>query len=124
MPCQTISGALTHWVCFSLSLVTNITKRGWEFVNFVSFLTFSFLIGLNLDGTTNFAHGYPSFSVSIGVLYHGKPAAATVVIVNPLINRSLLHTFWSKHQKRGETREIALFINFNSEAFLCTLPIF
>ncbi|KAJ1278065.1 hypothetical protein BS78_04G051600 [Paspalum vaginatum] len=32
-----------------------------------------------LDGTTNFAHGYPSFSVSIGVLYRGKPAASTVV---------------------------------------------
>ncbi|KAM0880646.1 hypothetical protein ACQ4PT_033436 [Festuca glaucescens] len=32
-----------------------------------------------LDGTTNFAHGYPSFSVSIGVLFRGKPAAATVV---------------------------------------------
>ncbi|KAJ3679308.1 hypothetical protein LUZ60_017319 [Juncus effusus] len=32
-----------------------------------------------LDGTTNFAHGYPSFAVSIGVLYRGKPAAATVV---------------------------------------------
>ncbi|GJN19091.1 hypothetical protein PR202_gb06329 [Eleusine coracana subsp. coracana] len=31
-----------------------------------------------LDGTTNFAHGYPSFSVSIGVLFRGKPAAATV----------------------------------------------
>lgn len=32
-----------------------------------------------LDGTTNFAHGYPSFAVSIGVLYRGKPAAASVV---------------------------------------------
>ncbi|KAK6150213.1 hypothetical protein DH2020_017738 [Rehmannia glutinosa] len=32
-----------------------------------------------LDGTTNFAHCYPSFAVSIGVLYKGKPAAATVV---------------------------------------------
>ncbi|KAL6629912.1 hypothetical protein ACP70R_029677 [Stipagrostis hirtigluma subsp. patula] len=32
-----------------------------------------------LDGTTNFAHGYPSFSVSIGVLFRGKPAAASVV---------------------------------------------
>uniref|UniRef100_A0A0D9YMW5 Inositol-1-monophosphatase n=1 Tax=Oryza glumipatula TaxID=40148 RepID=A0A0D9YMW5_9ORYZ len=31
------------------------------------------------DGTTNFAHGYPSFSVSIGVLFRGKPAASTVV---------------------------------------------
>ncbi|CAJ2645165.1 unnamed protein product [Trifolium pratense] len=32
-----------------------------------------------LDGTTNFAHGYPSFAVSVGVLYRGKPTAATVV---------------------------------------------
>lgn len=31
------------------------------------------------DGTTNFAHGYPSFAVSVGVLYRGKPAAAAVV---------------------------------------------
>ncbi|KAJ6805272.1 phosphatase IMPL1, chloroplastic [Iris pallida] len=32
-----------------------------------------------LDGTTNFAHGYPSFAVSVGVLFCGKPAAASVV---------------------------------------------
>ncbi|XP_013600389.1 PREDICTED: phosphatase IMPL1, chloroplastic-like isoform X2 [Brassica oleracea var. oleracea] len=32
-----------------------------------------------LDGTTNFAHGYPSFAVSVGVLYRGNPAAASVV---------------------------------------------
>ncbi|EFJ33185.1 hypothetical protein SELMODRAFT_167524 [Selaginella moellendorffii] len=32
-----------------------------------------------LDGTTNFAHGYPSFAVSVAVLYKGRPAAATVV---------------------------------------------
>ncbi|XP_061360447.1 phosphatase IMPL1, chloroplastic isoform X2 [Gastrolobium bilobum] len=32
-----------------------------------------------LDGTTNFAHGYPSFAVSVGVLYRGNPAAAAVV---------------------------------------------
>ncbi|KAL4579576.1 hypothetical protein LXL04_015728 [Taraxacum kok-saghyz] len=32
-----------------------------------------------LDGTTNFAHGYPSFAVSVGVLFKGKPAAAAVV---------------------------------------------
>ncbi|KAI7751438.1 hypothetical protein M8C21_022921 [Ambrosia artemisiifolia] len=31
-----------------------------------------------LDGTTNFAHGYPSFAVSVGVLYRGRPAAAAV----------------------------------------------
>ncbi|GAB2220311.1 hypothetical protein Droror1_Dr00007955 [Drosera rotundifolia] len=32
-----------------------------------------------LDGTTNFAHNYPSFAVSVGVLFRGKPAAAAVV---------------------------------------------
>ncbi|KNA14184.1 hypothetical protein SOVF_109920 [Spinacia oleracea] len=32
-----------------------------------------------LDGTTNFAHGYPSFAVSVGVLFRGKPVAAAVV---------------------------------------------
>lgn len=31
------------------------------------------------DGTTNFAHGYPCFAVSIAVLYRGRPLAATVV---------------------------------------------
>ncbi|TYH16944.1 hypothetical protein ES288_A05G154600v1 [Gossypium darwinii] len=31
------------------------------------------------DGTTNFAHCYPSFAVSVGVLFQGNPAAATVV---------------------------------------------
>ncbi|KAL9456553.1 hypothetical protein AB3S75_005727 [Citrus x aurantiifolia] len=32
-----------------------------------------------LDGTTNFAHGYPSFAVSVAVLFQGNPAAASVV---------------------------------------------
>lgn len=32
-----------------------------------------------IDGTTNFAHGYPSFSVSVAVLQAGQPAAACVV---------------------------------------------
>ncbi|MCL7040534.1 hypothetical protein MKW94_004356, partial [Papaver nudicaule] len=31
-----------------------------------------------LDGTTNFAHGYPSLAVSVAVLFRGKPAAAAV----------------------------------------------
>ncbi|KAG0448977.1 hypothetical protein HPP92_027575 [Vanilla planifolia] len=31
------------------------------------------------DGTTNFAHCYPSFGVSVGVLFRGRPAAASVV---------------------------------------------
>ncbi len=32
-----------------------------------------------LDGTTNFVHGYPSFSVSIGLLYQDKPHVGVVV---------------------------------------------
>lgn len=31
-----------------------------------------------LDGTTNFAHGIPIWSVSIGVLHHGEPVAGVV----------------------------------------------
>ncbi|PKI56832.1 hypothetical protein CRG98_022790 [Punica granatum] len=36
-------------------------------------------MGFGVDGTTNFAHGYPSFAVSVGVLFRGNPAAAAVV---------------------------------------------
>lgn len=32
-----------------------------------------------LDGTTNFAHSYPSFSVSVAVLRHTTPVASTVI---------------------------------------------
>ncbi|KAK9908842.1 hypothetical protein WJX75_003615 [Coccomyxa subellipsoidea] len=32
-----------------------------------------------LDGTTNFAHGYPSFAVSVAVLQKGDPVAGAVV---------------------------------------------
>jgi myo-inositol-1(or 4)-monophosphatase len=32
-----------------------------------------------LDGTTNFAHGYPSFATSVGVLERSQPVAACVV---------------------------------------------
>ncbi|KAL4442054.1 hypothetical protein ABPG77_011315 [Micractinium sp. CCAP 211/92] len=32
-----------------------------------------------LDGTTNFAHGYPSFSVSVAVLRHTTPVASCVI---------------------------------------------
>ena len=31
-----------------------------------------------LDGTTNFAHGFPVFCVSLGLVHKGKPAAAVV----------------------------------------------
>lgn len=36
-----------------------------------------------LDGTTNYAHSYPFFAVSIGVLYQGVPVAG--VVYNPLL---------------------------------------
>lgn len=32
-----------------------------------------------LDGTTNFAHGYPSFAVSVGAVQNGKTVAACVI---------------------------------------------
>lgn len=32
-----------------------------------------------LDGTVNFAHGYPGFCVSIGVLRHATPLAGCVI---------------------------------------------
>jgi myo-inositol-1(or 4)-monophosphatase len=35
-----------------------------------------------LDGTTNFAHGYPCFAVSIGLLLDGEPVVA--VVFNPV----------------------------------------
>jgi myo-inositol-1(or 4)-monophosphatase len=35
-----------------------------------------------LDGTTNFAHGYPCFAVSIGLVEDGEPIAA--VVLNPI----------------------------------------
>ncbi|HUO34644.1 MAG TPA: inositol monophosphatase family protein [Candidatus Acidoferrum sp.] len=37
-----------------------------------------------LDGTTNFAHGYPCVAVSIGLLDDGEPLAA--VVLNPFAN--------------------------------------
>jgi len=37
-----------------------------------------------LDGTTNFAHGYPCFAVSLGLLHDGEPIAG--VVFNPVHN--------------------------------------
>ncbi|XP_028081371.1 GDSL esterase/lipase At2g04570-like isoform X2 [Camellia sinensis] len=37
-----------------------------------------------LDGTTNFARCYPSFAVSVGVLYNKKPAAGAVNLFEAL----------------------------------------
>ena len=43
-----------------------------------------------LDGTTNFAHGYPSFATSVGVLHNGVPVAGCVVEFAGGALRSLL----------------------------------
>ena len=37
-----------------------------------------------LDGTTNFAHGYPRFAVSLGIERHGEPAIG--VVYDPLLD--------------------------------------
>ncbi|MDE3110705.1 MAG: inositol monophosphatase, partial [Acidobacteriota bacterium] len=37
-----------------------------------------------LDGTTNFAHGYPCFCVSLGLLEDGEPIVG--VVLNPVYN--------------------------------------
>ena len=44
-----------------------------------------------LDGTTNFAHGYPSFAVSVAVLRHTTPVAATGAHLLLLLLLLLLH---------------------------------
>ena len=48
-----------------------------------------------LDGTTNFAHGYPCFAVSIALLEEGEPLVAA--ILNPILNELFTAT-------RGEGR--------------------
>ena len=45
------------------------------------FHSISLMSDILVDGTTNFAHGYPSFAVSVGVLFRGNPAAAAVVLI-------------------------------------------
>ncbi|KAL2935723.1 Phosphatase IMPL1 chloroplastic [Bienertia sinuspersici] len=59
-----------------------------------------------LDGTTNFAHGYPSFAVSVGVLFRGKPAAAAVV------ERSLLVTGFGYEHDDAWVTNLNLFKEF------------
>jgi myo-inositol-1(or 4)-monophosphatase len=46
-----------------------------------------------LDGTTNFAHGYPFFATSVGLIWEGKPLLGSVAV--PFLNE----TYWcSPHQ--------------------------
>lgn len=48
-----------------------------------------------LDGTTNFAHGYPSFAVSVAVLRRGVPAASTVVAFTGGPRAWHTRTYWA-----------------------------
>jgi myo-inositol-1(or 4)-monophosphatase len=41
-----------------------------------------------LDGTTNFAHGYPFFATSVGLIWKGKPLLGSVAV--PFLNE----TYW------------------------------
>jgi myo-inositol-1(or 4)-monophosphatase len=46
-----------------------------------------------LDGTTNFAHGYPLFATSVGLIWKGQPLLGSVAV--PFLNE----TYWcSPHQ--------------------------
>jgi myo-inositol-1(or 4)-monophosphatase len=46
-----------------------------------------------LDGTTNFAHGYPFFATSVGLIWKGQPLLGSVAV--PFLNE----TYWcSPHQ--------------------------
>lgn len=55
-------------------------ESGWHVVEDAEFVWFVD----PLDGTTNFAHQYPMFAVSIGLFFQGKPL--TGVVFNPVHN--------------------------------------
>ena len=46
-----------------------------------------------LDGTTNFAHGYPFFATSVGLIWKGKPLLGSVAV--PFLNE----TYWCSPQQ-------------------------
>lgn len=68
-------------VCAVVKVIILLVLDFFSIVNkfFFYLLVFDWLSSGLVDGTTNFAHGYPSFAVSVGVLFRGKPAAASVV---------------------------------------------
>ncbi len=54
-----------------------------------------------LDGTTNFAHGYPMFAVSIALLEDGEPLVGA--IYNP-VTREMFRAMRNEGAYRGDTR--------------------
>lgn len=70
-----------------------------------------------LDGTTNYAHGFPWFSVSIALLKEGEPILG--VIYHPVLNE----LFWAEKGKGSWLNGIKIFVSRTPElssSFLAT----
>lgn len=79
-----IAPHVNHFTLFcAMCLIFNFSPLYVQITELGCFHTISQLMSESdtlVDGTTNFAHGYPSFAVSVGVLFRGKPATAAVVV--------------------------------------------
>lgn len=70
-----------------------------------------------LDGTTNFAHGYPMFAVSIGLLEAGEPLVGA--IYNP-VTREMFTAMRSEGAYRNDTRIHVSSVDKLSKSLLAT----
>jgi myo-inositol-1(or 4)-monophosphatase len=70
-----------------------------------------------LDGTTNFAHGYPCFAVSIGLLEDGKPLVSAVM--NPIADELFTATRGGGAYLNGKRIQVS-HIETLSESLVCT----
>jgi myo-inositol-1(or 4)-monophosphatase len=70
-----------------------------------------------LDGTTNFAHGFPVFAVSIGLLENGEPLVATVF--NP-VTREMYTAMRGEGAYRGQKRIHVSKVETLSKSLLAT----
>jgi hypothetical protein len=71
----------TYYFVSCICLIFNFLPLYVQLTEVSCFHSISHLMSdILVDGTTNFAHGYPSFAVSVGVLFRGNPAAAAVVL--------------------------------------------
>lgn len=70
-----------------------------------------------LDGTTNFAHGFPVFAVSIGLLENGEPLVA--VVYNP-VTREMFTAMRGEGAYRGQKRISVSTVGALSKSLLAT----
>lgn len=70
-----------------------------------------------LDGTTNFAHGYPVFAVSIALLEEGEPLVGA--IYNP-VTREMFRAMRNEGVYRGDTRIHVSSVEKLSKSLLAT----